>query len=81
MQRRLPMLVYALAWVGAAPSLAVAADSATSPVGVIDSRLHVRGSVATPWLEARAGHAVASSADESSVIDTATPIGAIIFFR
>ena len=75
---RFPLFVLALAGV-AAFSATFAADSATSPVGVIDSRLRTSGSAAAPLVEARSGHAAAS--DETLIIDTATAIGTLIMFR
>ena len=63
----------------AAFSSAFAADSATSAVGVIDSRLRTSGSAAAPLLEARSGHA-AESVDVFN-LDTATSIGTLIMFR
>ena len=58
---------------------AFAADSATSPVGVIDSRLRASGSAAAPLLEARSGQADTSV--DTFNIDTATAIGTLIMFR
>ena len=55
------------------------ADSATSQLGVIDSRLRTSASAASPLVEARSGHAAAS--DETLIIDTATSIGTLIMFR
>lgn len=75
---RFPLFVLALAGV-AAFSATFAADSATSPVGVIDSRLRTSGSAAAPLLEARSGHA-AESVDVFN-LDTATSIGTLIMFR
>ena len=71
--------VVALAGVIIGASLAFAADSATSQVGVIDSRLRTSGGASAPLLEARANHAAAP--DETLVIDTATDIGTLIMFR
>ena len=76
---RFPLFVVALAGAVAAFSPAYAADSATSPVGVIDSRLRASGSAAAPLLEARSGHA-AESVDVFN-LDTATSIGTLIMFR
>ena len=76
---RFPYFVVALAGVVVAFSSAFAADSATSPVGVIDSRLRTSGSAAAPLLEARSGHA-AESVDVFN-LDTATSIGTLIMFR
>ena len=76
---RFPCFVAALAGVVVAFSAALAADSATSPVGVIDSRLRTSGSAAAPLLEARSGHA-AESVDVFN-LDTATSIGTLIMFR
>ena len=76
---RFPLFVVAWAGAVAAFSPAYAADSATSPVGVIDSRLRTSGSAAAPLVEARSGHAAAS--DETLIIDTATSIGTLIMFR
>ena len=76
---RFTLFVVAWAAAVAAFSPAYAADSATSPVGVIDSRLRTSGSAAAPLLEARSGHAAAP--DETLVIDTATSIGTLIMFR
>ena len=76
---RFPLFVVALAGAAAAFGPAYAADSATSPVGVIDSRLRTSGSAAAPLVEARSGHAAAS--DETLIIDTATSIGTLIMFR
>ncbi len=76
---RFPLFVVALAGAAVAFSSAFAADSATSPVGVIDSRLRTSGSAAAPLVEARSGHA--ASPDETLVIDTATSIGTLIMFR
>ena len=64
---------------GAAATVASAADSATSQPGVIDSRLRTSGSAAAPLLEARSGHA-AESVDVFN-LDTATSIGTLIMFR
>ena len=59
---------------------AVAADSATSQPGVIDSRLCTRGrAAATPVLDARSGQAAASV--DVFNLDTATSIGTLIMFR
>ena len=76
---RFPLFVVAWAGAVAAFSPAYAADSATSPVGVIDSRLRTSGSAAAPLLEARSGHA-AESVDVFN-LDTATTIGTLIMFR
>ena len=76
---RFPLFVVALAGAAVAFSSAFAADSATSPVGVIDSRLRTSGSAAAPLLEARSGQA-AESVDVFN-IDTATTIGTLIMFR
>ena len=76
---RFPLFVVALAGAAAAFGPAYAADSATSPVGVIDSRLRTSGSAAAPLLEARSGHA-AESVDVFN-LDTATAIGTLIMFR
>ena len=75
---RFPLFVLALAGV-AAFSATFAADSATSPVGVIDSRLRTSGSAAAPLLEARSGQ-TDTSADTFN-LDTATSIGTLIMFR
>ena len=74
-------LIRAAGVVGLSAALgAVAADSATSQLGVIDSRLRASGSSASaPLVEARSGHA--ASPDETLVIDTATSIGTLIMFR
>lgn len=71
--------VVALAGVIIGASWAFAADSATSPVGVIDSRLRASGSAAAPLLEARSGQADTSV--DTFNIDTATAIGTLIMFR
>ncbi len=71
--------VVALAGVIIGATLAFAADSATSQVGVIDSRLRTSGSAAAPLLEARSGQ-TDTSADTFN-IDTATTIGTLIMFR
>ena len=76
---RFPLLVVALAGIAAPPVVARAAGSATSPLGVIDSRLSADGSAAVPLLEARSRHAAASEAAPS--IDTASAIGTLIMFR
>ena len=76
---RFPLLVIALAGSVALSVGALAADSATSQVGVIDSRLSVIASAAAPLLEARSGHA-AESVDVFN-LDTATAIGTLIMFR
>ena len=63
-----------------ASGFAVAADSATSQPGVIDSRLRARGrAAATPVLDARSGQAAASV--DVFNLDTATSIGTLIMFR
>ncbi len=74
-------LIRAAGVVGLSAALgAVAADSATSQPGVLDSRLRASGSSASaPLVEARSGHA--ASPDETLVIDTATSIGTLIMFR
>ena len=76
---RFPYFVVALAGVVAAFGATFAADSATSQLGVIDSRLRTSGSAAAPLLEARSGHA-AESVDVFN-LDTATSIGTLIMFR
>ena len=76
---RFPYFAVALAGAVAAFSTTFAADSATSQLGVIDSRLRTSGSAAAPLVEARSGHATAS--DETLIIDTATSIGTLIMFR
>ena len=74
-------LIRAAGVVGLSAALgAVAADSATSQPGVLDSRLRASGSSASaPLVEARSGHA-AESVDVFN-IDTATSIGTLIMFR
>ena len=76
---RFPYFLVALAGAVTAFSSAFAADSATSAVGVIDSRLRTSGSAAAPLLEARSGQA-AESVDVFN-LDTATSIGTLIMFR
>ena len=76
---RFPYFAVALAGAVAAFSTTFAADSATSQLGVIDSRLRTSASAASPLVEARSGHAAAS--DETLIIDTATSIGTLIMFR
>ena len=71
--------VVALAGVIIGASWAVAADSATSQAGVIDSRLRTSGSAAAPLLEARSG--LDSASEETFILDTATAIGTLIMFR
>ena len=74
-------LIRAAGVVGLSAALgAVAADSATSQPGVLDSRLRAHGrAAATPVLDARSGQA-ADSVDVFN-IDTATSIGTLIMFR
>ncbi len=77
---KFPYFVVALAGAVAVFRPAFAADSATSPVGVIDSRLRTSGrAAATPVLDARSGQAAASV--DVFNIDTATSIGTLIMFR
>ena len=76
---RFTLFVVVLVGAVVAFSSAFAADSATSAVGVIDSRLRTSGSAAAPLLEARSGHA-AESVDVFN-LDTATTIGTLIMFR
>ena len=76
---RFPYFVVAVAGAVVAFGATFAADSATSAVGVIDSRLRTSGSAAAPLLEARSGQA-AESVDVFN-IDTATTIGTLIMFR
>ena len=79
--RRMKAGVLAASLVFVALGVAIAADSATSAAGVIDTRFGASGGASAVLLETRSGAGQEVVSAETPHIDTATSIGIVILLR